>query len=270
MFIRLLASAGLIAWSAGAAARDEVRQPTSKWLVEFADNECLLSRSYGTDAKQLLLTFERIPMNEGVTIYILKTSNRADLNNGSGRVSFGTAAVPEAKFGAYLIRSKGLRRISVTVPDESYKAAALTETISVAVRGEVEETFVLPGFASALQVLEQCAVDLGEHWGISADEQRRLSKPAKSLKPLSSYFSPNDYPTTALRQEASGRTEVRLIIDRTGRPVDCILMRRSGNQAIDSETCQVLLDRARFEPAKDVDGKPMKSLYVTTVNWLLQ
>ena len=267
MFVPIAAAVALLL--SGAARADTApRQPTSKWLVEFADNECLLSRSYGSDSNPLILTLEQTPMEQGIALYILKPSNRQDINNGRAQVSFGAEST-DAKFGAHLLAERPLRRILVAVPDASYKAAAKSEVISVSVPGEAKESFSVPGLGAALEVMDQCVVDLGKHWGISAEEQRRVAKPAKPLKPLGRYFSALDYPTKALKDDAMGRTNVRIAVDETGRPTDCIVMKPSGNKALDSETCRILIQKARFEPAIDVDGRPMKSVVVTAVNWLI-
>ena len=168
-----------------------------------------------------------------------------------------------------MVSNKALRRILIPVRDESYKAAATTEVISVSVPGEVQESFAVPGFGAALKVMDQCVVDLGRHWGISAEELRRMSTPPKAFRSLNRYFTSDDYPMKALKDDATGRTNVRIAVDETGRPTDCVVMKPSGNKMLDSETCRILLERARFQPAMDVNGKPMKSVVVTAVNWII-
>lgn len=84
------------------AAAAEVRQPTGKWVVEFAENECLLSRAYGTDSKPLYLGFIQAPMSAGIQLLVLKPSKDARLGHGEARVSFGGRAPVEAGYGAFL------------------------------------------------------------------------------------------------------------------------------------------------------------------------
>lgn len=269
MLLRCTAAVAAALVSGSTHASEVVRHPTSKWLVEFADNECLLSRSYGNDRKQLILTFEQSPMEKGIAIYVLKTGNKSEMNNGLAQVSFRNGFSEDVTFGAYLIAKKALRRILIVVQNESFKAAAASERLTISVPGEVRETFAIPGFGAALKVMDQCVVDLGKHWGISAEDQLRLAEPARPLKPLGKYFSANDYPLKALKDHATGRTNVRIAVDQSGRPTDCVVMKASGNDTLDRETCRILLQRARFEPATDVGGKPMKSVIVTAVTWIL-
>lgn len=268
MSIRALAAAAVLAaWTANPSSAAPL-QPTGKWIADFAENKCLLSRSYGTSAKPLDLSFEQAPMSDEIEIHLFKTGSRDDFRNGRGKVTFGTSAPIEVPFGAFLTQSN-FRRLDIWIPEDSYPAAKSADTLSISVSGEADESFALPGFAAALSVLHDCVVDLGEHWGVSAEEQSRVRTPAKAVRPLNNYFSDQDYPYVALRQEATGRTNVRLAVDETGRVTDCVLMRSSGNASLDHTTCGVLIRKAQFHPALDLNGQPVKSIILTNVNWLI-
>ena len=41
----------------------------------------------------------------------------------------------------------------------------------------------------------------------------------------------------------------------------------SGSAVLDAMTCIVLRQRAKFKPARDVDGKPVHSYYDQRVTW---
>jgi TonB family protein len=267
VFLRLVALSSL-AFSSTLSAADVPKEPTGKWIADFAANKCLLSRSYGTDEKPFVLTFEQAPMDDGISIHVFKNGNRQDLRYGQAKVRFGSGPTVDAKFGAYSTANK-LRRMDIAILDDSYKQATGNETISISANGEFDESFTLPGFGKALDVLHSCVVDLGEHWGLSAEQQNRIAKPAKPNQPLYSYFSGDDYPSAAIKKDASGRTDVRVSVDETGKPTDCIVLRQSGNESLDKVTCGVLLRRARFQPAVDIDGRPVKSIIVSGVTWLL-
>lgn len=258
-----------VAAAAAAAADPQPRTPTGKWIVDFAESECLLIREYGTHEKPLLLAASQSPMDEGLQLIVLKHGSRASIDRGTARVAFGAGAPIEADYGAFLLAGKPLRRIAIEISDDSYKAAEAQETIAVEVAREVNESFAVPGFARALEVLQDCVLDLGTRWGFPAEQQKRLGKPAKPFKKLREYFMARDYPTAALRAGASGRSRVRVTVDESGRPADCVVMESSGHAALDSTTCSVLMRRAQFEPALDVDGKPMKAVAVANVYWVV-
>ena len=267
MFARVLACAVLLSTSGIAAAADP-KQPTGKWVAEFGDHQCVLSRAYGTADNALILAFQKLPTQTGIELTVLKTGKSTTLaNSGLARVGFRKGSSVEVAFGAYRLRS-GIRRISVGIDDESYRAATESGAVSLSIPKELEEDFVLPGFGPALKVLDQCVVNLGEVWGISKDLQARVSKPAKLIEPKS-LFDSNDYPDGALKEDASGKTIVRYVVDEAGRSSDCVVLKSSGNKLLDLATCSKLLKRARFEPALDAKGRPMRSVSVTAVNWLI-
>lgn len=90
--------------------------------------------------------------------------------------------------------------------------------------------------------------------------------PARPLNQMM-WVTPDDYPTTALRREAEGLVRVRLVIDRAGLPNDCILVASSSHEDLDTATCTLLRQRARFSPALDGDGRPTTGTVIVPVRW---
>jgi TonB family protein len=266
MFGRPLVFAVLAMSSAAAAAADP-KQPTGKWVAEFAEHECILSRAYGTPKDVLILAFQKLPMQAGIELNVLKTGKRTDSAHGRARVGFLRGTSVDVAFGAYRV-GPNIRKISVGLADESYRSVAESGVVSLSIPRELEEGFTVPGFGAALNILDRCVVNLGEAWGISKDQQTRVGRPAKLIEP-ESLFDSNDYPDGALKEDASGRTIVRYVVDEAGRSSDCVVLKTSGNKFLDLATCSKLLKRARFEPALDVQGRPMRSISVTAVNWLI-
>ena len=84
---------------------------------------------------------------------------------------------------------------------------------------------------------------------------------------VASYFSPDDYPAEAIRREEQGRVEFAVEIGPDGRVTRCHVMVSSGSRLLDLRTCQVMLVRARFEPARDAAGNPVADVFGTTVFW---
>ncbi len=78
-----------------------------------------------------------------------------------------------------------------------------------------------------------------------------------------------DYPEAARNRREEGMTGFVLTINRAGLPTDCVIMRSSGSPRLDSATCLLARQRARFDPAVDAEGKPTAGLYSGTVNWRL-
>lgn len=97
----------------------------------------------------------------------------------------------------------------------------------------------------------------------------RVSQAAKARANLSSLFSTDDYPQSAIRNEEQGTTAVRLSIGPDGRVSDCSISSSSGSSALDKATCNILKRRARFTPAKDQAGNPISDSYSQRIRWVL-
>lgn len=84
-------------------------------------------------------------------------------------------------------------------------------------------------------------------------------------------FSPDDYPADAQRNGEEGTVQAELSIDRHGAVAGCRILRSSGHASLDSATCNILRRRARFSPARDVNGDAVPSTLTTPpVVWRLE
>jgi protein TonB len=54
-----------------------------------------------------------------------------------------------------------------------------------------------------------------------------------------------------------------LLVDEAGKVAGCDVLSPSGIPALDIMGCQVIRNRARFTPALDATGKPVRSTVVT-------
>jgi TonB family protein len=86
---------------------------------------------------------------------------------------------------------------------------------------------------------------------------------------LSSYFSADDYPASAARNNEQGRTAFNLDVDANGRVTACIIRESSGSAALDAATCRIIRSRARYTPARDPNGKAIPGQDRGTVTWQL-
>ena len=80
----------------------------------------------------------------------------------------------------------------------------------------------------------------------------------------------DDYPLEAIRAGAEGRVRFTLEVDAEGRPLSCTVVESSGHAALDRTTCAVMLERARFAPARDSAGRAVPGTYSTHFAWRLQ
>ncbi|MDR2856441.1 MAG: energy transducer TonB [Novosphingobium sp.] len=83
------------------------------------------------------------------------------------------------------------------------------------------------------------------------------------------WIGSGDYPAAALRFDMTGVTVFRLGVDTDGKPGRCEIVESSGFDVLDRATCQRLMARARFTPARDRAGGPTEGAYSNRVRWAL-
>jgi protein TonB len=97
----------------------------------------------------------------------------------------------------------------------------------------------------------------------------RKVQTARAKANLNSYFSTDDYPQAALRNEEQGTTAVSLSIGTDGRVTNCTVTSSSGSRSLDDTTCRILRNRARFTPARDDTGNPTTDTTSTRIVWVV-
>jgi len=83
------------------------------------------------------------------------------------------------------------------------------------------------------------------------------------------WINSNDYPSRALREGKSGVVSFEITVDADGQASDCRVTASSGTPELDDATCSNLQRRARFNPATDAEGNPIKGIYRSKMNWVL-
>jgi TonB family protein len=140
----------------------------------------------------------------------------------------------------------------------------------------------LTGSTAALAELRRCAEELERtvetqfaSGAIQFDESGAESSPLPAEaqrfgQSLASYVSVDDYPLSALLSGIEGVVGFRLYIDASGRVSRCAVSRSSGSPALDVKTCQIFLERARFTPARDAQGRATTDMLASRIVWRMQ
>ena len=84
-----------------------------------------------------------------------------------------------------------------------------------------------------------------------------------------SFQSMEDYPLVAMRAGHEGTAAFEVVVDEQGRAQSCRIVQSSGWPELDEATCRVVQRRARFNPARDAQGNPVKSTYSGKIRWRL-
>lgn len=93
--------------------------------------------------------------------------------------------------------------------------------------------------------------------------------PVKARANLAALFTDDDYPAQAIRNEEQGMVAFRLGVSPTGRVEACVVTSSSNSALLDRTTCDILVRRARFQPARDAAGEPVSDTVNGRIKWVL-
>lgn len=127
----------------------------------------------------------------------------------------------------------------------------------------------LDNLPAAMSNLDACAADLLEDWGFSDAQQKGLYSYPRPEKRLGEYASSDDYPVAAYRASAYGEVHALLAVSEKGRASNCRIIRSSGRRDLDDKTCEIVTQRARYVPARTIDGAKTEAPAYVTFRWEL-
>lgn len=95
-----------------------------------------------------------------------------------------------------------------------------------------------------------------------------VATPPKFKAGIAKLFSGDDYPKAALMRKEKGTVGAALLIDPLGKVIRCAIASSSNSKALDDITC-LKLSKAKYEPAKDRDGRAIPALFHQNIRWEL-
>jgi hypothetical protein len=254
MFAAFIAMAGSV----------EAVAPTGRWVVDFADHQCVASRTFGEAKSPWMLAIKPSPTSDVVQLILIRDGGSRDAVQEDVRLTFGKAAPVMVKQLHYAIKGKEFRLINLTAEQATLLANA--ESIEWAGEGP-DKGFSTGPIEQLMRTLSACRADLRDYWNITPDKAALLKAQARPTKPLIRHFSTDDYPRQAVWNREGGVTSVVLLIDEKALIRDCMVDGTSGIATLDAMTCIIFRERATFEPAIDKDGKPVRSSFMQRVRW---
>ena len=97
----------------------------------------------------------------------------------------------------------------------------------------------------------------------------QANTPARPRNDRSTWVTRGDYPRDEYFKGVQGTTVFTLTIDVEGRPTACKVVQSSGSQILDTTTCTVITARAKFDPARDAEGRKIAGSYRNRVHWII-
>lgn len=262
----ILTSALVLSQPAPAFAAAAPLQPVSKWNVSNGDTLCIASRGYGSPAGPVSLSI--VPSPNGQTYELLvgsKYTARGRAIEEQGSVNFGKGPI-DAWALFYQTANRGSDVHDFRIPAAEMTQAASAPTMSLHISGSSDFTFALDSMTQVLDGLKKCSVDLERNWNMDRQQWSKFSSRAHA--DFKNLFNPEDYPLQAIWKEQGGTGQYLLLVDEHGKVDGCQVLQPTGVPVLDVTVCAVIQNKAKFTPALDENGKPVRSVVVTpTINW---
>lgn len=293
VFVGVIVAFGLLGSSAQARTR-EARHlaPSSAWVVDYADDTCRLARSFGDGRPKVSLVLEELePGDEFHTMFVGDTlsprSKDATLRFGPTENEDKVTALPAttAKNVRAILLGGSQRIVPLTAMEKlAWKDAAdrnvQFDPPSIGAARERAVTWLQLGKALSfdlvldtgpmdepLAALRACSWDMVKTWGLDVEQQKHVSRKVRPAEPSRSWFSVSDYPSRMLRGGYEANVNFRVLVDETGKASSCKIQSSTRPKEFDDVVCAQVMKRARFNPALDAAGKPVKSFWRQTVNF---
>jgi TonB family protein len=245
-----------------------LRAPTGKWVVDFADHQCLASRNYGTTGDPLYLALKPSPQGKMMQIAVVRKGRKGSwATEAPVTIQIDGGAPLQLDLLAFGAKADPLRTLLINLPSASFAPMRRATKLSIEAPGEIDESFALTQMPSLMVEVDRCLADLERVWNVGHAAKAGLR--TRATANLAKYFSSSDYPDTAVRSGEGGTVEFALLIDETGKVADCMVTATSHVPVLDAQSCAVVIERARFVPAVGADGKPAKDAVINRVRWVM-
>jgi TonB family protein len=238
-----------------------VLQPIDNWNLDYGSTQCAAARSFGTASNPIV--FGIVPSLSGNSYELLVSLPRPGptfAHESRGTVDFGRGAIDSG------LLSYGGKGVQLSVLQFRIGAAQMEQVRSasmVSLRSENGDryTFALSDGPALLDGLRKCTADLQQYWNMDGRMSLDVAKAATG--DIRSIFTASDYPTEALMRQQQGTPQYQLLVDGSGVVAGCDVFASSGAPALDAAGCEVIREKAKFSPATDNQGAPVRSVITT-------
>jgi TonB family protein len=274
--------------AAPAQGEPVVLKPDSAWNVDFGEDKCRLTRTFGGAENRHLLAFQQFWPDKAAGLTVagpafdkFRSLQRTDVRFFEMQEPLRTRpfAGTVEQYGRGVIYSS-IRLTAGESADtnavDEPKAGGVAQLDAaegdrvqfVALKQAGREVRLETGpLGDAFKVLNQCTLDLLRDWGLDPERHltatsmpRWINQAALTRKIVA------DYPSAAYSQGEQAIMRMRVIVGTDGSVESCTILKATETERLESPACRVM-QGARFEPARDAAGQPFRSLYVTSITY---
>ena len=277
-------------------------QPTSQWVVDYADDSCRLIRMFGDGNDETKLVLESIAPGQ-----LTMVASGKPLQAPSDAINIATEFLPvqqkpffgtparlanqipavlwnnvqltanfefdghETPSSLLMVTSsakpKADQKPAETISKEQRKVerdAFLSKTMELEIKAPQEPAIELEtgSLLEPMKALDQCDRDLLQHLGLDLTVQDKIARPVWST---TWWIDPSSYPTTRIMMGEEASVTVRALVDAAGKITACSAHSQYDAPDFNKAVCASLVKNAVLQPAQLADGTKVPSYFTQHV-----
>lgn len=255
----------------------------SAWEINYDTDSCNLLAEFGDGSQATFIRLTRYQPQDSFDLIVYGAAYSFGASTVSVRVGFGLATPVKReamtgqagdKLPLLMINALRLDGWEEAKPDE--KGPPITPAqedratmIDLTIPGGKRFQLETGSFAKPMAAMRACVDDLVKSWGYDPVELAALAAPAQPAQNPSRWLTNEDFPSRSALAGHNGVVQFRLDIDSTGKVTGCNILHRTNPDDFADLTCKLITKRAKFSPARDKSGQPVRSYYVNRARFII-
>lgn len=282
------------------AAGKPVRlQPSSQWILDYAENSCRLVRSFGEGNSKIFFQLESDSPDDLDMVLIGKplASEREEISakflphpetaakgrpvtsKGEPAILFTAVELLPAEEIAKIDAKRAARKAN---PDSRPPADNLAEDMArrtkrqefagtaneLQVNARPGKTVILETgpLGKPIQAFDKCSRDSLRDWGVDPDLEDKIVRPVWLVN-VRKLISSDEYPKKMLDDSQQSDVKARVLVDASGRVTKCTSLSHFKLPEFNQLVCDRITKGGKFEPAELADGTKVPSYYTVAIHF---
>ncbi|MDB2694740.1 energy transducer TonB [Erythrobacter sp.] len=268
-----------------------VLEPSSNWHLDYADERCAIGRSFGSGDEKTVAFFQQAEPSDSLHWVVGgwvadRIDTKFEVQFGPGFEQYEMRSPMGLKvddFGT-AVRGTGFKKFEPE--NDLHSDASVAEPVGLPqlnpdegssiewvefVRGDRSYRLRLGNLEPVYKAMNACMTNLVTSWGADPDILRQRRSPPQLINPDDVRKAiQSHYPSTASALGAQADLQIRAMVEADGTVSKCHITGLTQADRFDSDACVVLLQDARFEPARDLEGRPLASFYMQRIHYRMR
>jgi len=254
--------------------------PVSEWRLETQPDRCRITRDFGKGENRTELALEKglgggnfnlvltgalvdSPYGEWTWFQFLPNEQIHKRNFVAASTSDGRSVL--TTYGATFTPAIKENDGTFTREPIGESRQAAIETLAIALIGSPPFQMEIGAMDRPVSQLDQCIADKTRRYA-ERYENDEIVQPTPINNP-GEWLTSVDFPMSLRRDKASAVVKFSLVIDQNGTPTFCQVRETSRPYLFDEKVCKILIEKARFEPARDQDRNPVAAIWPNAIRF---